>query len=145
MRSNIKPIYPIHTVDLFDVTSALESVDDMTNAYYDTETGSIVVYNPDFDDIPDPAADLQRYIPLPDTHVINDYQIMQEFVEEIGPKISESAQSKLSQSLIGKGAFQRFRDTVSRLGLSDAWNDYHNEAYEFIARQWAKDEGIEIV
>ncbi len=80
------------------------------------------------------------YISLPDKHEINDYQIMVDFADSIE---DVPTANKLYSALSGKGAFRYFWDIIDDLGLEESWRKFQNRAYEEIAIEWCKDNGIE--
>ncbi len=83
----------------------------------------------------------EEYLALPDRFEIDEYRMMEEFAAEV----KDSRQSdELLESLRGAKAFRRFKDTVRRLGLSDAWYAVRERAYNDAARAWCDANGIEI-
>lgn len=68
--------------------------------------------------------------------------MIEEFVENLpdGRKKIE-----LSDSIQGRGAFGRFKDTIYDLRLEQKWYKFREEAYEQVARNWCEENGIEII
>lgn len=76
---------------------------------------------------------------LPTQYEIRDYDIMEEFTDTL----SGAAQEKLSNSLRGRGVFRRFKDSIHRMGLTDKWYAFQDEAYRRKAIAWCEENGIE--
>lgn len=135
---------------LQDVLEALEGVDDDVNYVFDTKTGEIhYYYDDDFDDFDDPKEaeeeleyGTDRYISLPDRFDINEYEMMEHFLWYIK---DDDARHALDRAMRGKGAFRRFRDKLSELGLEDQWYEYRQVQYERIARDWCETNDIEVI
>lgn len=79
-------------------------------------------------------------IELPSHYDINNYRMMQDFIEE---KTSGEAQQWLSNAIIGRGAFHRFKVTCERFDLLKEWYDYEDSRYEDMAVLWCEDNGLE--
>lgn len=120
------------------VKSALYDVDQQTEIVYLPELDRFV-YRSDDEDI-----DLENYdgeiIPLPNHYDINNYRMMHDFMEE---ETTGEIQSWLRNSLIGKGAFRRFRATCERFGITNDWYRYEEKCYEDIAVYWCEQNGLE--
>ena len=83
-----------------------------------------------------------NYIALPNRFDINEYGMMQDFIEALpeGP-----AQDRLFESICGKGAFRRFKGVIRAVGLAEQWYAHRNRALEKIIREWCADNQITIV
>lgn len=82
-----------------------------------------------------------EYLALPDRVEIDEYRMMEQFAAEMDdPLQGDEAQA----SLRGAKAFRRFKDTVHRLGLSDAWYAFRERAYIEVARTWCEANDIEL-
>ena len=136
-------------VKLDDVIDALDFVNPETQYYYSIETEEILmVWDGMVNGETDPelieviALSFDEYIALPSQYEINEYGMMEEFVENLpdGRKKIE-----LSDAIQGRGAFRRFKDTVYDLGLEQKWYKFRDEAYEQVARNWCEENEIEIV
>lgn len=123
------------------VAEEFEIISAEINLFFNTETGAFD-FSGDFMDSEDD--DPERFeedcwIRCPSQHDINEYNIMTDFVDTVtDPRANEL----LSVALEGKGAFRRFKDTLHRVGLMDAWYVFKREAYIYIAREWCEENGI---
>ncbi len=79
-------------------------------------------------------------IPLPNKKEINDYHIMQNFIEQ---KADAEARGWLRNAIVGSGAFRRFRVTCERFGILNDWYEFQRYAYEAIAMEWCEENGLE--
>ncbi|MDO8501417.1 MAG: UPF0158 family protein [Gemmatimonadaceae bacterium] len=82
-----------------------------------------------------------EYLALPDRFEIDEYRMMEGFATEIE---DSHRRDETLASLRGAKAFRRFKDTVHRLGLSDAWYAFRERAYTDVARTWCEANGIEL-
>ena len=154
----------MNKVDLDKVLEALEFVSDEGNSYYNKGTGEIIYIGEEEQRIADrcemdelegypewqreiieTAIDLEEnwdnYISLPSKFDIDEYEIMVEFCDSIE---NDRISKQLSNSLNGRGAFRRFKDTAIRLNVENKWYDFRDEALKKIAVEWSEDNGIEI-
>lgn len=130
-------------VKLDDVIIALESVNMETQCFYDKETGKIeYVFDFDTDGLTgeDIDASWERYIALPSDDDINEYSMMEKFIELID---DEGISNKLENAIHGRGAFRYFKDTLYQFGIENEWYEYRNEKYKEIALEWCKENGID--
>ena len=81
-----------------------------------------------------------NYISLPSEFDINEYDIMRRFCVSI-EDVNKS--NYLLNAIGGKGAFRRFKNAVDRLGISEQWFAFRDEAYREIARDWCGYHSIE--
>ena len=81
-----------------------------------------------------------RFVRLPERFEINDYRMMEDFIETVTDPVMSA---RLDESIRGSGAFRRFKDATSRLGLSKQWFEFRDKKYLEVAREWCKDENIE--
>ena len=66
------------------------------------------------------------------------------------PKISytnenESFSKKLQESIQGKGAFKRFKETLYQYDLFNDWNKFKENALRQFVTEWCKDNNLEII
>ena len=114
------------------------------------QTGEIhVFFDDDFDDFDDPEEAQEeieegsdRYLALPDSFDINEYEMMEHFLWYIK---DDDARQALDRVMRGRGAFRRFRDKLHELGLEDQWYEYRQSQYERIARDWCEVNNIEVI
>lgn len=82
----------------------------------------------------------ENYEELPTNFDINEYDMMQDFCDVID---NERHSETLSRAIQGKGAFRRFKDKVSILGIADEWSRFRNECYKRKAIEWCQDNDLE--
>jgi len=80
-----------------------------------------------------------EYEALPTKFDLDEYSIMEDFIETLEDrKVIE----QLEEAIIGKRAFRRFKDTISSLGLSNAWYNYRDQFFLEIAKSWCEERNI---
>ena len=136
-------------VKISDVVEALDFANDETEYFYSIKTGEILMVwdgmvngKTDPDLIEEIEENFEEYITLPGKYEIDEYNMMEEFVENLpdGRKKGE-----LYDAIRGRGAFRRFKDEVYELGLVQKWYKYRDEAYEMVAIKWCNKNQIEII
>lgn len=136
-------------VKLNDVMDALDFVNNETQYFYSIKTEEILMVwdgmvngeiDPDL--IEEIEENFEEYIVLPGKYEIDEYNMMEEFIDNLpeGRK-----QDELYDAIRGRGAFQRFKDEIYELGLEQRWYKYRDDAYEKVAIEWCKENGIEII
>ena len=126
-------------VKLNDVLDGLEMVNQDRNFYYNPETEEIFftnIWNFDEDD----EELLEKSIMLPTQYHIDEYSIMEEFIETVK---DIRLQNQLYISINGKGAFRRFKDTCINFDIIDDWYKFRNKKYKEIAIRWCMKNNIE--
>lgn len=86
--------------------------------------------------------DSEAYAPLPGKFAIHEYAIMQRFcfaVEDAGLR------RELQDQIHGAGAFRRFKDTLNRHNMLDAWYACRQAAFAEIAIAWLDEHNIAYV
>ena len=146
-------------VKIADLVDAFELQDDSSTYYVNIRTGEVDRISKEYlrlaegeaegENTPDWLKDEYErcrrvissvdYLALPSQYEINEYQIMRSFADD---RDNPAASAKLLQSLVGKGAFRRFKDTAFYLGVIDEWYRYRTAAFADIAREWCKNNGI---
>ena len=121
------------------IKNALYEIDQRTDVFYLPELDRFV-YKSDYED----DINIDEYdgeiIPLPSHYDINNYRMMQDFMEE---ETTGEIQDWLRNALTGKGAFRRFRATCERFGITNDWYRYESKCYEDIAVYWCEQNGFE--
>lgn len=80
-----------------------------------------------------------KYLPLPTTHDVNEYAIMERFIATLtDPRVAED----LAGAIRGKGAFRRFKDCAARRNVQDRWYDFRDKALTEVAVRWCEENGI---
>lgn len=124
------------------ISEILEQVSEENEFLYRKSTGEIICRNPDFLDentLEDIEVNRKDYILLPTQYDIHEYRIMQDFAMDCP---YEQMREKMLASLRGKGAFRRFKDTVSYLGIREDWFAYRDERLKEIAERWCSENGL---
>lgn len=81
----------------------------------------------------------EDYEALPTKFDLDEYSIMEDFIETLKDnKFIE----RLEEAIIGKGALRRFKDTITSLGLSNAWYSYRNQVFFEIAKSWCEERNL---
>ncbi|GBD86964.1 hypothetical protein BMS3Abin03_00889 [bacterium BMS3Abin03] len=149
-------------VKLEDVIEQIEFASESSKSFLNLNTGEIHVIPEeveiyaeedieDEDFIPDwekeiipVAKDIQKnpdnYIRFPDQYDIHEYSIMESFSLSLS---DEKLRDILYYSLKGSGAFRRFKENINRLGITEEWYKYKDEALRKIAVEWCQDNNLE--
>lgn len=133
-------------VKLSVILDAIEMADDNYTYFLDLETGESVflvdelITGLDNEGLEDEIDENpERYLRLPTKFEIHEYHIMEEFIWTLkGEKAN-----KLEYAIQGRGAFQRFKNAVNRMGISQQWYDFQEKYYRKLAIEWCRDHGLE--
>ena len=128
---------------LSEVIDALEFTNDEIEYYYNLDNGEIFMSNiGEFENLNEDELDelFEKSIMLPTRYDINEYEMMEDFVETIKDTI---LQNQLYISLNGSGAFRRFKDTCINFDIIDEWYKFRDKRYKELAINWCKDNNIE--
>ncbi|MCA0970830.1 hypothetical protein LCM20_09530 [Halobacillus litoralis] len=79
-----------------------------------------------------------RFAMLPGESDIDEYEVMGNFCYSRGEKEGKV----LLKAIQGRGAFGRLKSKISDLEIEDEWNDFKNEAYKQLAREWCEEHAI---
>jgi len=128
-------------VYLEDVAEEMQMLDSESDIYFNIESGEFIYYNQYYsdEDIDPEEFEDNKYIALPSQYDINEYDIMEQFIDNVR---NDHKRELLSVSIEGKGAFRRFKDTLDRVNLRDEWYKFRDEAYAEIAREWCEENKI---
>lgn len=146
-------------VRLQDVVDALEAAAEFSMYFLDKRTGEIVMLTDEeweaaeADELISTYPEWQRevvlkareiqksedFVELPDRAEIDEYEIMERFALEYE---DQRTSAELLRSIKGKGAFRRFKDAISDLGIQHKWNEFHANEFEALAVEWLDQEGI---
>lgn len=130
-------------VKLSTIVEGLEMVSDMTQVYYNPETGEVDFvldpliggYDEDEDEtIPDGA------LFLPSSFEINEYSIMEDFVYSLK---DQDMRQEFLWAINGRGAFRNFKHHIHRYNIQNDWYDFKHEAYTKIAKEWCDWKNLE--
>jgi hypothetical protein len=131
---------PLALVDLGGLAEALDDHDEWTEWWFDPVSGhavpamdsSVTGLDDDLD-----TDDLVPIRPLP-SHAA--YMVMVEFADAVG---DPRRRDLLQRALEGRGAFRRFRDTVSDVPeLAERWREHARLAAECRALDWLADHDL---
>ena len=75
------------------------------------------------------------YILVPNKYDVDEYSMMERFIYTIP---SELIQSRLEESIHGKGAFRRFKDAIFNLGINEEWYKFRDECYKEFIKEWCE-------
>jgi len=132
-------------INLDIIIESLEFTSDESTYYFDRKTNETVLLSEYADDYQEVSKAIDedeedRFIPLPTQREINEYGMMEDFVEELP---DGDQKYTLAVAISGRGAFRRFKDTVARFDLEDKWYAYRERCYARVARRWCEDNDVE--
>ncbi len=125
------------------IIDGLEMVDNITDCYYNPETGETFLSDiGEYEDLNEDEIDelFEKSIILPTQYEINEYQIMLDFIDTIK---EENIKDILNRLIHGKGAFRRFKDYCIDVNIIQDWYDFREQKYKDIAIKWCKQNGLE--
>uniref|UniRef100_A0A7C3LW11 Uncharacterized protein n=1 Tax=Leptospirillum ferriphilum TaxID=178606 RepID=A0A7C3LW11_9BACT len=149
------------TVKLKEIIQEMEFSSDESTSWFDLNTGQLL-WVPDeafrmaeeperVSALPDPEEeesvewarkilqDEDGYVPLPSRWEINEYRIMENFIDSLS---DETVRNALYRAIRGKGAFRAFKDRIDDLGVREDWFGYREAAFRKIAVEWCEEHGI---
>lgn len=130
------------TIKLSNIIDELDMMSSEMQSYLNIKTGEIVTISDylgseeDADNIEENPDDFAL---LPTQYDINEYSIMEDFIDEID---NEEIKDELYESIRGKGAFRRFKDTIYNLNIKNSWYDFKALALKKIAIEWCEENDI---
>ena len=130
-------------VTLSKIIDGLDMVDDMTDCYYNLEKDEIFLSNiGECEDLSEDEIDelFEESIILPTQYEINEYQMMEDYIETID---NTEIKNNLQRLIHGKGAFRRFKDYCVEMGIIQDWYDFRDKKYKEIAIDWCKQNELE--
>lgn len=130
-------------VELEKIIEGLEMVDDKIDCYYNPEANEIFLSNiGEFEDLNEDEIDdlFMKSIMLPTQYEINEYQMMENFIETIE---DDNIKDTLNRLIQGKGAFRRFKDYCFDVNIIQNWYDYKEQIYKEIAINWCRKNSIQ--
>jgi hypothetical protein len=153
-------------VSLDEIVGDLQMQMDVSTVYLNEETGETLMVQDeearqadalaqgeiDEGDLPEWQKDLlprvyeavhePEWLTLPSQWDIHEYEMMEKFCYSIE---DDDHREQLLRAIQGKGAFRYFRDTCDRLGLTEDWYAFRDQAYEEIAVRWLEARDIPYV
>ena len=128
--------------DLKEIADAMDEQDDISEGFYYKPEERIIWHFTEYgigdDEFDFDEIDSDDLIRLPNKYEINEYGMMEDFAASIPGE----AGKWLNNSLVGKGAFRRFRATLQRFGLEEKWYAYREGAFLQKAMEWCELNGI---
>ena len=114
-----------------------------TEAYLNPKNGEIIYINEYTDISEDECEEIyDEYIGLPTKFYIDEYNMMEEFIETIE---DERLYNQLYIAINGSGAFRRFKDTCINYDIIDDWYKFRDEKYKELAIEWCEDNNIKYI
>jgi hypothetical protein len=150
------------TAILDDLIDALEGQSDSLLAYLDRDTGEVFLMSQDslslgeaepeeIESLPgwqkeeaELAVQIQttdRYLALPDRFDVNEWEIMNEFCQEVKP---DNIRATLLGVIHGNHPFRRFKDQIANHNMWDQWNQFRRQAFEEIVRDWCEENSVSL-
>lgn len=134
-------------LDIQTIVDALEMTDNLNKFYLDLDTQeavSLSEFEPQYTE--DTALLMEnnpdRFIALPSQRDINEYSIMEQFIDSMP---TGEAKRSLEVAIQGKGAFRRFKDRIYYFGIEESWFAFRRRTFQQIAKAWCEEHDIEYV
>ena len=83
----------------------------------------------------------EESIILPTQYEINEYKMMEDFIETID---NSEISNNLQRLIQGKGAFRRFKDYCIEMDIIQEWYNFRDKRYKEIAINWCKQNELEL-
>lgn len=133
-------------LDLQDLIDSMDMQFDEMDSYLDKKTMSIIcvtseeIYGADDIEDMDEFEELygDRFIRIPSQYDINEYSIMEDFIETL----PENIQGEFYIAINGRGAFRRFKDMARYKGVEKQWYSFKEQKLRDIAIEWCKGNNI---
>ncbi len=130
-------------VKLDDIIEALQETSQEIDFYYNPDNKEIFMSNiGDYEDLNEDELDelFAKSIMLPTRYEINEYSMMESFIETIDDK---TIHNQLLIAINGQGAFRRFKDTCLNFDIIEKWYKFRDEKYKKIAIDWCNKNSID--
>lgn len=130
-------------VTLSKIIEGLEMINDIDDCYYNPESDEIFLSNiGECENLSEDEIDelFEKSIILPTQYEVNEYQIMEGFIDTID---NLEIKNNLHRLIQGKGAFRRFKDYCINVNIIQNWYDYREQRYKDIAINWCKGNNIQ--
>ena len=130
-------------VTLSKIIDGLQMVDDINDCYYNPEKDETFLSNiGEYGDLSEEEIDklFEESIILPTQYEINEYQMMEDFIETVE---SSEIKNNLQRLIQGKGTFRRFKDYCAERNIIQDWYDFRDKKYKEIAIDWCKQNELE--
>lgn len=83
-----------------------------------------------------------NYISIPNRSDLDEYSLMEEFIFSLE---DEKKINQLSLAIKGRGAFRRFKDVASEIGVINEWYVFRDKHFKKIAIDWCNDNKLQYV
>ena len=130
-------------VKLDDIIEALQETSQEIDFYYNPDNKEMFMSNiGDYEDLNEDELDelFAKSIMLPTRYEINEYSMMESFIETIDDK---TIHNQLLIAINGQGAFRRFKDTCLNFDIIEKWYKFRDEKYKRIAIDWCNKNNID--
>ena len=130
-------------VKLDDIIEALQETSQEIDFYYNPDNKEIFMSNiGDYEDLNEDELDelFAKSIMLPTRYEINEYSMMESFIETIDDK---TIHNQLLIAINGPGTFRRFKDTCLNFDIIEKWYKFRDEKYKRIAIDWCNKNNID--
>lgn len=130
-------------VKLNDLIEILEDISIERDAYYNPLKNELFYSDiGEYSDLNEDEIDelFENSIGLPDSYEINEYGIMEDFIETIA---DVKIYNQLKIAINGKGAFQRFKNTCINFGVIEEWYKFKDSKYKEISIEWCNKNNID--
>lgn len=130
-------------IDWNDLEMAFESHDPEWEAYLDRDTGEVIQGTPKTEPRVADVRKSARHLAISPIPSREQYQMMEDFIATVS---SPGIQERLRDSIVGKGAFRRFKDALSRFPEErKRWFSYRDVLMHQYILAWLAEEKLEIV
>ena len=130
-------------VKLDDIIEALQETSQEIDFYYNPDNKEMFMSNiGDYEDLNEDELDelFAKSIMLPTRYEINEYSMMESFIETIDDK---TIHNQLLIAINGPGTFRRFKDTCLNFDIIEKWYKFRDEKYKRIAIDWCNKNNID--
>ena len=130
-------------VTLSKIINGLNMVSKEIECYYNPKKDEIFLSNiGEYENLNEDELDelFAESIILPMQYEINEYQIMENFIDTIN---DIEIKNNLYRLIQGKGAFRRFKDYCIEANIIQDWYNYREEKYKQIAINWCKENDLD--
>lgn len=125
------------------ILALTSNAEDWDEAWFlDKETGELWLNNDGVDEVPDDLEDNPRYLPIEAMASRDAFQIMEDFVDELGDSPEAEA---LQAALNGRKPFRRFKDALLDYPeLRDSWFAFEETRLNRLAQEWCDEQGLAV-
>lgn len=130
----------LERIDLQDLSTALEDYSDLHSWWLDPQTGAIEVWTDELQADDESHPEDRGWLFIQPIVSSDGYADLVDFTEAV---VDTRARDLLRRAIQGRGAFRRFKDTLSEFPeLRDAWFEFHGVRMERRAIEWLSTGGV---